>query len=72
MGRSLVSAPVSLMGGVQSGEFFQIVRDHDLGEAPCDGDHVLPGECLWILRVGTARRLGSSGVERDTPLTHSP
>ncbi|MFF7351604.1 hypothetical protein ACFZA1_02935 [Streptomyces filipinensis] len=54
----------------QHGKFPQIVRDHDLSEAPGDGHDFWPGRCLEILRVGVVGRLGRRGVKRDTELSH--
>lgn len=66
----LLSRAGAELGIVQSGEFPEVIRDHDLSEAPCDGDHVRPGGRPEILLVGIDGRLVSSGVERDTQLTH--
>lgn len=66
----LLSRAGTGLGIVQNGEFLKVIRDHDLSEATCDGDHVRPGGCPEILLVGIAGRLVSSGVERDAQLTY--
>lgn len=53
----------------QRGKFPQVVRDHDLSEAPRDGHDLWPDGCLEIRRVGVVGCLGRRSVERDTELS---
>lgn len=67
---SLTMSVSSHLGVVETSEFLQVVRDHDLNEATGDGYDFWPRRCLQILRAAVVGRLGRGCLESDAELAH--